>query len=348
MLRLYLFDTSGEVPSGLSHQMSNLRAILVEGLSLGRGILLLPPSLTIKHNFDKQFRYNMWSDFIDLNRSHLTLSRTVPDVSNRQKLQRTLCAVRMADCIAEISEHQLRHLQYDSHTLIPYHNGSISPEINTRHGLLVRGPEPDSLDKVALVRKLPGFPELLSIPITIQFGNTASQKKAISPVLSWLHMHTLTGEIAIVHVRRGDKITNKKYCPKEMRMATSPDHIAKVLKRVGLTGGSAIYVMTDETDFNHFNSLITEYNYTLATNAHFFHLHNLIAGCQQSTLKQQTHGDESMGALCENYLLFAIEKEIMLSVPKKYRIVTLPRRDFEHNQNYLMQDFLGRGKPCSL
>jgi len=161
-------------------------------------------------------------------------------------------------------------------------------------------------------------------------------------------MHTLTGEIAIVHVRRGDKITNKKYCPKEMRMATSPDHIAKVLKRVGLTGGSAIYVMTDETDFNHFNSLITEYNYTLATNAHFFHLHNLIAGCQQSTLKQQTHGDESMGALCENYLLFAIEKEIMLSVPKKYRIVTLPRRDFEHNQNYLMQDFLGRGKPCSL
>mmetsp|Transcript_4207 Transcript_4207/g.5917 ORF Transcript_4207/g.5917 Transcript_4207/m.5917 type:complete len:271 (+) Transcript_4207:180-992(+) len=181
MLRLYLFDTSGEVPSGLSHQMSNLRAILVEGLSLGRGILLLPPSLTIKHNFDKQFRYNMWSDFIDLNRSHLTLSRTVPDVSNRQKLQRTLCAVRMADCIAEISEHQLRHLQYDSHTLIPYHNGSISPEINTRHGLLVRGPEPDSLDKVALVRKLPGFPELLSIPITIQFGNTASHKESHIP-----------------------------------------------------------------------------------------------------------------------------------------------------------------------
>eukprot|EP00633_Aureoumbra_lagunensis_P001393 CAMPEP_0197293222 /NCGR_PEP_ID=MMETSP0890-20130614/27381_1 /TAXON_ID=44058 ORGANISM="Aureoumbra lagunensis, Strain CCMP1510" /NCGR_SAMPLE_ID=MMETSP0890 /ASSEMBLY_ACC=CAM_ASM_000533 /LENGTH=175 /DNA_ID=CAMNT_0042767771 /DNA_START=409 /DNA_END=936 /DNA_ORIENTATION=- len=166
-------------------------------------------------------------------------------------------------------------------------------------------------------------------------------KQAIPPIVKWLHEHSSSGVIAIVHVRRGDKITNKKYCPKEMRIATSSDHIAKVLKHIGLPNGSAIYVMTDETNFNHFRPLIDIYNYTVATNAHFSHLHRLVAGCQESNMKHRTT------SLCENYLLFAIEKELMLTVPQDFRIVTLPRHDVQHNKHYLMKDFLGRGKPCS-
>ena len=343
----YVFDTSGEIPSGLNHQQSNLKAIITEGLSLGRSVLLRKPTLTRDHNFHRAFKYNMWSDFVSFNRSTFTL--TYSDKKMRHSGKKT-CTGRLADCVTDVSEAQLAELVRAPHTVVHYRHGAVNSTINAAGGLLVRGPAPyaklveenrasETHDKVALVRKLPGFPEVLSqYHLKLDLAAPDHVASAVPPVTQWLQTMSSTGKIAVVHVRRGDKIQSRKYCPKEMRTATSPQHIAKVLERAGVPSGSAVYVMSDETDFNHFRPLMDTFNYKIATNIHFDHLHSLLEGC--SYLGQQK------GLPCENYLLFAIEKEIINAVPPDARIVTIPRHDLLHNPNYLMNDFLGPGKPC--
>ena len=330
----YVFDTSGEIPSGLNHQQSNLKAILTEGLSLGRSVLLRKPTLTRAHNYDRRFRYNMWGDFIAFNASSFTLSSTTRGFPGRQK---KTCTATLAQCVTDASETQLLALTTAPHTVIPYHNGTVDAETNRAGGLLIRGPE-SSTDKVALVRKLPGFPAMLgSYQLRLRLAPPPHVAAAVPPVTAWLQSQSTSGHVAVVHVRRGDKIQKSKYCPNEMRLATAPENIASVLDRAGIPPGSAIYIMSDETNFNHFKPLVDTYNYHIATNVHFDHLHSLIDGCngQQQDLP------------CENYLLFAIEKEIFNAVPPSHRFVTLPRHDLAHNKNYLMHDFLGPGKPCA-
>jgi len=402
--RLYIFDTSGEISSGLNHQLSNLKAILTEGLSLGRAVLLRRPTLTREHNFDRPFKYNMWGDFIAFNKSSFVLTPVgrgldgTNEVSGLAPTSRG-CQGVLSDCVADISEPQLLELAALPLTMATYHNGTVARDANARPGLLVRGPRgsvnaappppetttttttllteppadgavtattafdlavaasntpdesapappaeqahpaPIKRESTALVRKLPGFAQTMqAYQLRLNLRPPDHVARAVPPVMQWLKEESTTGRLAVVHVRRGDKITNKKYCPREMQLATSPTHIAKVLAQAGVPGGSAVYIMSDETDLNHFRPLTETHGYAIATNVHFDHLHALLEGCSAVGAQR--------GLPCENYLLFAIEKEILNAVPSLQRVVTLPRHDLAHNPHYLMQDFLGPNKPC--
>lgn len=354
--RLYIFDTTGEIASGLNHQLSNLRAVLAEGLGLGRVVLLRKPSLSTEHNFKRPFRYMMWGDFISFNESTFQLTRGRP---------RKSCRGRMSDCIADVSEAQLRDLVLAvPHISVTYYNGSVPSGVNLRPGLLVRGPQiaaaTGQRDKVSLVRKLPGVSSLVATHrLRLMMVAPRHVLTQVPPVLEWLRQHSLTGRFAVVHARRGDKIRKRKYCPREMQQATSPKNIANVLQRAGVQKGSSLYIMSDEADPQHFTPLMSVYEYRVATRADFPHLRALWAGCsappvansrrRQRDVVVSTH-DHSYSVdaqLCENYLLYAIEKEILAAAPPRDRFVTIDRRgDIRHNQFTLMDDFLGPDKPC--
>lgn len=371
--RFYIFDTAGEVASGLQHQLSNLRAVLGEGLGLGRVILLREPSLSIEHNYLRAFKYRRWSDFLSFEDSSFEMS------TRKQR-----CSGALSDCVAEVSDEQLRALLTVPHVSISYRNGTVSRALNKKPGLLVRGPilarpgessRVDDRDRVGLVRRLPGLGGFLSSHrLKLVTRAPRSIRDSVAPVVRWLDSNTKTRKTAVVHVRRGDKIRNAKYCPKEMIRATSPEHIANVLGRAGIPAGSAIYVMTDEADRNHFAPLVRDFGYVVSTHADFPTLRRLRAGCEDghSLRPPRILGDSSSSSsssesgdapflgnqhpqhldsssLCENYLLFAIEKEIMAAVPASDRIVTIARRgDNAHNRLALTSDFVGEGKACSI
>lgn len=306
--KLYIFDTASGVPSGLNHQLSNLKALLAEGLGLGRPVLLRKPALNEAHNHHRPFHHDRWSSFIDLNRSTFVLQGK--------------CRGRIGDCVADVNEAQLAQLAELPRVLVQF-NQSVSRVQNSQLGLLIRSDH----ERVSLVRKLPGVSQY---HITLALKPSAAVLAGVPPVLDWLNQ---APSKAVVHVRRGDKITRAKYCPNEMKLATSPQHIARVLGRAHVHNGS-IYVMSDETELNFFQPLRDKFGYDMKTSADFPHLYKLISGCT------------TQNASCENFLLFAIEKEIMSRVPPKLRFVTLPNHDLSHNHLFLMHDYLGPNKPC--
>ena len=103
--RLYNLDARNAARSGLNHQYSNLKAVLGEGLGLGRAVLLGPPPLTLNHNFGLPFLYHRWSDFLSFERS------TFRVVEQR----RTVCEGSLASCVADVSKAQLSRLLADDH-----------------------------------------------------------------------------------------------------------------------------------------------------------------------------------------------------------------------------------------
>ena len=142
-----------------------------------------------------------------------------------------------------------------------------------------------------------------------------------------------------MHCRRGDKVKlnhlHNKYCPIQMDAATSPPHVAAVLRQAGVEPGSAVHVMSDDRNLSHFEPLESVYGYPLLTYAAFPHLADLVAGCDSD--------DES--GYCENYLLFAIENEIMLSFPPKLRFLTLPKVEPSANPLWLYSAFEKECRP---
>ena len=92
---------------------------------------------------------------------------------------------------------------------------------------------------------------------------------AVPSVLDRLRALSKTGVAAVVHCRRGDKITNSKYCPAQMDKATSPARIAEVLDQSGIKPGSAIYIMSNEPNLAHFDPLRDVYGYHFLTQAVF-------------------------------------------------------------------------------
>ena len=102
-------------------------------------------------------------------------------------------------------------------------------------------------------------------------------------------------------------------------------HIAEVLTASGVPKGSAVYVMSNEDDSSHFSPLESAYGFRLRTLNSFPRLAGLMA-C------------DGVGA-CENYMLFAVENQILAGVPKDRRFVTLFRNGVEHNPHVLYKAF---------
>ena len=95
----------------------------------------------------------------------------------------------------------------------------------------------------------------------------SSGRPALEVVVDRLWALSKTGVAAVVHCRRGDKITNSKYCPAQMDKATSPARIAEVLDQSGIKPGSAIYIMSNELNLAHFDPLRDVYGYHFLTQA---------------------------------------------------------------------------------
>jgi len=309
--RLYMFDGGRKrlARSGLSHQISNLRAIIGEGLSMGRAVLLQGPVLEVKaHNFNHPLNFTRWSDYISLERTRFKV----------KKDGAVLCKGFLSSCVAEVSASQNSIFLSGPHDKVTYHSGQVPPELAASPGLLVRGPAPDingTRDAANLLKRLDGM--TYQVELDVEFSDEAV--RGAQPVIDALKKRSTNGKVAVVHARRGDKImptTALKRCPEQMRKATSPEHIAKVLKEVGAEPGSAVYVMTDEVNITHFEPL-TQLGYHWATFVHFPSLRRLLEGCQARAENGTVTG------LCENYLLFLTEHEIMRRVPREYRIETL-------------------------
>ena len=309
--RLYMFDEGRKrlARSGLSHQISNLRAIIGEGLSMGRAVLLQGPILDVKdHNFNHPLNYTKWSDYISLERTRFKV----------KKDDAVLCKGFLSSCVAEVSASQNDIFLSGPHEKVAYHSGRVPSALAASPGLLVRGPGPDvngTRDSANLLKRLDGM--AYQVELEVEYSDEVVG--GAQPVIDELKKRSTNGKVAVVHARRGDKIlptTALKRCPEQMRKATSPEHIAKVLNEVGAEPGSAVYVMTDEVNVTHFEPL-RQLGYHWATFVHFPSLRRLLEGCQIKAENGTTAG------LCENYLLFLTEHEIMRRVPSHLRVETL-------------------------
>ena len=332
-VRLYHFDTRGEMKAGFNHQTSNLKSVLLEGLSLGRAVVLKSPSLTLKHNYEKPFQFARWSDYVDFESSKFFL--------RIRKTKKLVCEGTIASCIRDVSDDFLRKWRNSSQE-VRYRSGRVPAEKNNENGLLVRAPGPKSKDgkrdRVSLTRKLPGFADIMAeFQLTLKLKPSSVIASAVPPVIARLRAQSQTGDVAVVHARRGDKIMLDRYCPLEMQQATSPQHIASVLKTNGVEPGSSIYLMTNDHTPHYFEPL-RDAGYHFTTSTNYDHLHNLLKGCftDNNTTKEKNSD------YCENYLLFAIENEIMRAVPVNRRFPTLPKKDMPTSKHFLMKDFLGK------
>ena len=261
--RFYHLDYRNAARSGLNHQISNLRAILAEGLGLGRAVLLGPPSLTRNHNFDRPFLFNRWGDFISFERSSFRI----------EERHKTVCEGTLASCVADVSDAQLAQLVEAKHESLGYHDGPVSDTQNAVPGLLRRRPAPpvDRVpDRLNLFRRLPNMTRFIGHHrLVASFVASDKVLGAVPSVVDRLRALSKTGVAAVVHCRRGDKITNSKYCPAQMDKATSPARIAEVLDQSGIKPGSAIYIMSNELNLAHFDPLRDVYGYHFLTQAVF-------------------------------------------------------------------------------
>lgn len=303
--RLYVIDQKHTAKSGLHHQMSNLIALLTESFALGRAAVLGPPSLTAKHNFGKPFKYNRWGDWHDFNRSTFELKQGT----------RVVCEGRFASCLAEVSDPQRSRIR-DHADLVVEYKDEVTEKQNAHAGILSRGSINGS--KANLLRRLPGvIHSTQTFSLNIHWEPARFAREAARDITKDLHRVSKTGKIAIVHARRGDKITMNdkdecRYCCHQMVAATSPENIARVLRRNQIAAGSAVYIMTDEANWTHFSPLWTALGYEVTSYYNYSKLASLVRGCAES-------GTDD----CENYMLFVIEEALMNTVPRESRITTL-------------------------
>jgi hypothetical protein len=309
--RLYMFDEGYKrlALSGLSHQLSNLRAIIGEGLGMGRAVLLQGPMLETKsHNYNRPLNFTRWSDYISFERTQFRVKQG----------QMLMCEGALSSCVAEVTVTQNNIFLNGPHDSVSYHSGEVPPDLAASPGLIVRGPAADvngTRDSANLLKRLGGMH--YQVELDVQYSDEVV--RGAQPVIDDLKKRSTNGKVAVVHARRGDKIlptTALKRCPVQLRKATSPEHIAKVLNEAGAEPGSAVYIMTDEVNITHFEPL-SKLGYHWATSNHFPILTKLLQGCRLGKANGTAAG------LCENYLLFLTEHEIMRRVQKDFRIETL-------------------------
>jgi len=229
------------------------------------------------------------------------------------------------------------------HERLTYHAGAVSAAQNRVPGLLRRVPfrrvANQSKDQLNLVRKLPNLTAFLAQHrLDATFHASDRVLDAVPPVTAALAAAaTIEGAgAAVVHCRRGDKVASnarEKYCPRHMDAATSPARIAALLREFDVAPGAAVYLMSNDLNLTHFAPLRDVHGYPFLTMHDFPHLTNLTRGCA---------GAEGQ---CENYLLYAMETEIMRSVPRKRRFVTLPKQDMDHNPTTLYAPYLHECMP---
>ena len=242
--RLYYFNQERSTNAGLHHQRSNLKTgIIMEGLLLGRAVVLGAIPLDKNHNFNLPIVRNRWSDYVSLDKSTFVLR-------DRRNGGREVCKGTLASCVADLHADQHAVLRAAAHMRVPYIDTVMAAQ-NAAEPFLERnatlpGRKPD----VNLIRRMPPWrAHQDNYEIAIDWSPSHHIRRTVKEILAELERRSTTGKVAVVHVRRGDKLSKAKYCGDQIAMATSPAHIAKVLGRIGLPPGTTLYIMSNEENW---------------------------------------------------------------------------------------------------
>lgn len=360
--RLYHLNFSRLHPSGLRHQQSNLKSVLLDAFALGRFVLLDAPALDERLNFNHASKYRWWSDFYSFEASTFEL-RFKPNGTK-------VCGGTLQSCVRELREGNDQKLprKLEEDTV------SLTETVDYA-----------GRNRVEMLRFNKGFGNLLKrIPriashtkhyhLALELKISERVQGYTNPVIN--HLRYGYRDTAVVHVRRGNKLLldTPPYIPippehpmyqvrvralrclvDQFRRATEPSHIAHTLDVGGVSKKAAIYIMTDEMNMSHFQPLsalgYTRWN----TYRDFRPLQDLVSGCggikryQSSISEWHAKVKEYTGPLvynefgprCENWLLFVIEEAILASVPIKRRIETMETGKGVHLLTEVKRDF-----PC--
>ena len=212
-------------PSGLRHQSSNLKAQIMDGLLLGRGVLIGPASLDIRLNYGRRIQYGRWSDFVSYEQSSFVLS----DISKAKPTE--VCQGSLASCVADVTDLQMGRLLSELPSILEFlFNATISPEQHNFLGLLMR-----SIGFTGLFRKTPSMVATSrQYALTLQLKPSEFTQSAAAEVQNLLNRaNDKTGGVAaIVHVRRGNKLLlgRPPFYPYERFYTTSGAQLAAKLQ----------------------------------------------------------------------------------------------------------------------
>jgi hypothetical protein len=114
----------------------------------------------------------------------------------------------------------------------------------------------------------------------------------------------LLGEYHSMHVRRGDKLTDKERCP-NLEQDTRPERIYETVSRV-LPKGSRVYVLTDENAPNYFDVLKKDYQ--------------VVQYFDFQELKELVEGEHP-----DNFLLYEVEQLIFARAKTRIHTFAHPK-----------------------
>jgi hypothetical protein len=240
--------------AGVNHMKSALSLLIKESLALKRTPVVFTPRLLSSHNFGKEVDAS-WDKYIDLSK------------------------------IAIIRNGVTHHVKVVAKDAIPDVGASTALEVKGKHlvtaaenmeyGLIIKNnPSGLGLDNVY------GHEEF---DFDVEFCPSAAVLDHADKICQHL------GEYHSMHVRRGDKLTDKVACP-NLEQDTRPEKIYETVSRI-LDKGSRVYVLTDEKASNYFDVLKRDYE--------IFQYFNF------PELKRLVEGD------CpDNFFLYEIEQQI--------------------------------------
>ena len=255
--RYLRYDAKTTIVAGMNHWLSNLECLMREAYATSRLAVLPALDLSPRHNFEVDREWR-WESYVDLGES------------------------RLVD--ADGSEHPLPLASRPPDGALPtpalaLNPGERMPPGAEVHRLVVRRIEHSlyRLDVPAADRP----------PVDVRFRPAPRVRELARPMIEALTARG-EGRFTAVHVRRGDR-GRKRF--------TDPARIRARLAAWGVTGGSVVFILSDERAPGFWEPL--KEHYDLVGYADCPRLAGLVSGA---------HGRRP-----DNYLLYEVEKEIMRS-----------------------------------
>ena len=256
--------------AGVNHMKSALSLLIKGSLALKRTPVAFAPRLLASHNFGKEVEAS-WDKYIDL--SKIAITRNGAGVIHHVK-------VLQKDEIGDVSAVSI--LEVKSKHL-------VTAAENVEYGLIIKN-NPSGL----------GFDNVYhhdDFDFDVEFFPSSAVVAHAHKVCERL------GEYSSMHVRRGDKLTDKRQYP-NLEEDTRPERIYDTVSRV-LPKGSRLYILTDEKTPNYFEVLKKEYQ--------------VVQYFDFPELKTFVQGDSP-----DNFLLYEIEQVIFAGAKTKIHTFAHP------------------------
>jgi hypothetical protein len=255
--------------AGIKHMKSALALMVKESLSLKRTPVVFAPRLEPSHNFGRPVDAS-WDKYVDLDRIAITNNGSTCQIRALQQ-----GALADMDDLA-VLEVKAKHL--------------ITATENAAYQLIVKNnPSGLGLDGFYSHDDFDFDVELCPSRLVLDHADRVSR---------------LLGEYHSMHVRRGDKLTDKKGCP-NLEQDTRPERIYETISRV-LQKGSRVYILTDEKAPNYFDLLKKDYQ--------------VVQYFDFPELKALVEGDYA-----DNFLLYEVEQLIFARAKTRIHTFAHPK-----------------------